>query len=241
VATVTAIEAGQGEDLLERAVVQGVRGHVVCARGSHDGIDSLAIWHVSAEGAACGAWVWPWPSTPEDARRAVSLIDGRLLVDVDPDSAAGVVAQLSETAGIADTGTVLERVQRVTPGWLLDEVASFQASLQKAFDSAVAERAAMKGSKLVPLDFPSMPDRLSGDLKAQLAKLGMTVPASASEVIAHALGTANMVGWLIRMWQDAEGQRMRRAYLRTGFESRPLSTAWLAALRTASRTLLIRP
>lgn len=233
--------AGTSEEVLvDRVLVQGVRGHVVVARGDQDDVDSVAIWHVSAEGTLCGAWVWPWPTTVDDARRTVSLIDGRLLVDVNPDAAAGIVADLAESAAVADRPMAMSRVQRVAPGWLLEEVVAFRAELQKAFDEAVAARAAARGGKLVPLDFSPLPDQLTGDLAGQLASLGLQPPAGISAVIGHALGTANLVAWLIQLWQDAEGQRMRRSYLRSGAEARPLSAAWVTALRTAAAELLIR-
>jgi hypothetical protein len=48
------------------------------------------------------------------------------------------------------------------------------------------------------------------------------------------LGTANVISALIRLWQDAEKQRMRRSYLRSSGETHPLSAQWLAPLRRAA-------
>ena len=239
--TTPAVDPGTDEVPVEPPAVQGVRGHLLCARGEHHGVDSVAIWHVSADGTPCGAWVWPWPDTAQDARRAVSLIDGRLLVDVDPDAAVSVIAALAGLAGIADPATTRNRVRAVTPAWLLEEVAALHAELRKAFDEAAAERVAARGSKLVPLDFPPLPDRLTGGLPAQLASLGLAPPPGVSPVIATALGGANLVVRLVQSWQEAEAQRMRRSYLRTGLEARPLSGAWVGALREANSRLLIQP
>jgi hypothetical protein len=208
---------------------------VTCARGIHEDQDTVAIWHVSAEGIACGAWVWPWPSAPEDARRAVGLIDGRLLVDVTPESAIDLAAELADLAGVAAPEITRPRLRRVTPGWLLSEVAGFHSQLQKAFEDAVAARS----GKLVPLDLALLPEGLEGDVSTQLSALGLQRPSGVSPVAAHALGTANLVKGLIRLWREAEKQRMRRSYLRSSGDARPLSEEWLSALRDAATQPLI--
>jgi hypothetical protein len=233
--TVVIERAGDGVAMVAAPVVRDVLGHVACARGAHgDGahgdVDSLAIWHVSAEGIPSGAWVWPWPAEAAEARRAFGLIDGRLVVDVDPTAAIDVVADLIELAGLAAPSDARQQWQTTTPGQLLQEVTAFHAELERAYDEA----ASVGSSKLVPLNLSSLPDVLVGDLAAQSAALGLRLPSDVSPVVARALGTANVISALIRLWQDAERQRMRRSYLRSSGETRPLSTEWLAALRRAA-------
>jgi hypothetical protein len=88
-----------------------------------------------------------------------SLIDGRLLVDVDSDAAVEVVAELFDLAGIAKPATTCKAIVRTTPAWLMDEVAAFHAALLKAYDEASASRT----SKLVPLDLTARTSlRLAG-------------------------------------------------------------------------------
>jgi hypothetical protein len=60
-------------------------------------------------------------------------------------------------------------------------------------------------------------------------------------VVANALGTANVISVLVRLWQDAEKQRTRRSCLRPSGDVQPLSADWLAALRNAVAQLFIRP
>lgn len=235
--TTTETDDDPAGTLAQEIPVQGVRGHAVCVRGDDQGADSVAIWHVSASGALCGAWTWPWPTSSEDAQRALSLVDGRLLVSVDPELAVATVAALAAQAGIGDRVRVRERVLCVQPEGFRQEIADFHAELQAAFEKAAATRK----SKLVPPDLPPLPGRLHGDLRTQMVALGVGIPADTSEVISQALGTARLVKRLVELWQGAENQRMRRSYMRTGSESRPLGAGWLDALRQATTQLLLHP
>jgi hypothetical protein len=79
-------------------------GKVVLAAGrGPDDVNVLALWQVSPEGIATGAWVMPESvvfGQPEFAKQFLACANRRAITGQDRDSAAYIMTRLSETAGI---------------------------------------------------------------------------------------------------------------------------------------------
>ncbi|MFC7613735.1 DUF6218 family protein [Actinokineospora soli] len=188
-------------------------GHVVLCRDD----ESLALWQVSADGLATGAWVVPVDEAFGDsAGWLLSCCAQRAVVDVDVEPALGLMGELRKAAGVAGPPPRAVRL-----GDALGEIADLRAACAEA----VAER---KGANAVewPFDLPDAP----ADLAGFLAVAGLPLPRADRPVAADALARCAVVGWVVQRWKETVTAVRRRSYLQDLVSPALLPPRWEAAL-----------
>ncbi|MGX7826955.1 DUF6218 family protein [Actinokineospora sp. 24-640] len=176
-------------------------GHAVLCRDA----DSVALWQVSTDGLATGAWVVPAEEAfGEAAAWLVSCCAQRAVIDVDVEPGLAVLAELREAAGV--TGPAPRSVS------LVDAVAEI-AAVRAQCEAAVAER--KEANKAIqslewPLDLPAeAPTDLAGF--RELARLPH--PRAERAVAAEALSRCAVAGWVVQRWKETVSVMRRRNYL----------------------------
>ena len=188
-------------------------GHAVLCRDA----ESVAVWQVSADGLATGAWVVPVEEAFGDAAGwLVSCCAQRAVIDVDVDAGLAVLADLRKAAGV--DGPPPRAVS------LVDGLAEI-AAIRAACAEAVAER---KGANPVewPFDLPEAPADLEGF--RGLARLPR--PRADREIAAEALLRCAVVGWVVQRWKETVTAVRRRAYLQELAAPALLPPRWEAQL-----------
>ncbi|AIJ24004.1 DUF6218 family protein [Amycolatopsis methanolica] len=211
-------------------------GSVVVARGHDDeGHETIAIWHVSPQGAPTGAWIetrQSYRSSAETARRLTTLLERRAITAPGEDEIDAVVGELTTAAGLAETGWW--RRQVFAPSGVFEEIARRRQSIEDVVENARAER-----KNVAALDWPrELPDVMPRDVEGvrTLAGIGKGPGASAG---AQAITVARVLRWLVQLWTETEQVKNRRSYVRDALgEPEALPPSWLAAVRTASAKVL---
>lgn len=188
-------------------------GHVVLCRDA----ESVALWQVSADGLATGAWVVPAAEAFGGAAGwMVSCCAQRAIVDVDVDGGLRLLGELREAAGVADGP-----VRAVS---LVDGLAEI-AEIRQRCAAAVASR---KGANPVewPFDLPEAP----ADLAGFQAVARLPPPRADRAVAADALLRCAVVGWVVQRWKETVTAVRRRAYLQELAAPSLLPPRWEARL-----------
>lgn len=205
-------------------------GHAVVQRGQHrDGVDSLAIWHVSTDGVRTGAWVVPSEKAFGDAATAewmLAILTRHAVLTWDGDS-------LDHVEGIEAAAGAQPRPWRqdavVLPDMLAD-IASARTRLEAAVDQRREDN-----KRIVPVTWKAQIPQPVPATAAELRSLAhLHVPAVASSVTEAALELAVLTGWAIARWQETLTLAARRRYLRDVLgPATALSPAWETRLANA--------
>ncbi|MGW5052422.1 DUF6218 family protein [Actinokineospora sp. NPDC004072] len=189
-------------------------GHVVLCRDD----EFVAVWQVSADGLATGAWVVPVAEAfGEAAGWLVSCCAQRAVIDVDTRDAVGTLNELRAAAGV---GGAQPRVVSLVDG--LAEI----SAIRTACAEAVAERKQAKGVEW-PVDLPAAaPTDLDGF--RELARLPR--PRADREIAAEALLRCALVGWVVQRWKETVTAVRRRSYLQELAVPALLPPRWEAVL-----------
>lgn len=202
-----------------------------------DGVEALALWHVSPGGAPTGAWVVPQDTAFGDAAAARQLVismERRAITAIDLDSASSIVERLTAVAGLDDDNQWWE---------------SHQFSAATVFDELVARRMEIEatvaatrkiGKSIAALEWSR--DFHAHDRPADFGQLrhlsGLGV-APGPAVISEVLTISRVLGWLVKVWAETEQVKSRRRYVHDRLGApEALPPSWLAAVQTASATRL---
>jgi hypothetical protein len=214
-----------------------VPGSAVVVLGAGDeGEDALAIWQVSPQGAPTGAWVVSQDeafTSNETARRLLTLVERRAITAMNPDHVDEVAKRLSLAAGLA-SGRWWEP-HRFSPVQGFREVLTRRHAIEEAVNRTRARRENVAELEWAR-DFAdsAVPEDIEG--LRQLAGLG-TGPGSPAG--GQAIAVATVLRWLVRVWAGTEQVKNRRSYVRDALgEAEALPPSWLAAVQTASTTVL---
>ncbi|TWG24472.1 DUF6218 family protein [Actinoplanes teichomyceticus] len=203
----------------------GVRGHAVLVLGpGPDDQESLAIWTLSALGAATGAWILPLADL-DSARllRIMHMVRGRCLIGWTEDAA-------TEALGEIEALLPAEMIARLRAGRLAipDLVAEIREH-RVHYSEELTAYSASTSSKLAPLKWArELPD------EADEADVLTRRPAyAANPAAAVALTLAGTLRQVIDLWRETEEARYRRPYLRSLGELQILPPRWVGRLRAA--------
>ncbi|GGS40842.1 DUF6218 family protein [Actinokineospora fastidiosa] len=172
-------------------------GHVVLCRDD----DFVALWQVSADGLATGAWVVPVEEALGDAASwMVGCCAQRALIDVDPAGGVEILGELRKAAGVEGAAP---RVVSLVDGYR--EIVGIRAACAEA----VAERKQAKAVEW-PVD---LPEEAPTDLRGfqELARLPR--PRADREVAAEALLRCAVTAWVLQRWKETVTAVRRRSYL----------------------------
>jgi hypothetical protein len=224
-----AADAGDDEQITAIDYVPGVRGHAVITVGPDgDGAEALAVWRLGPTGVAVGAWILSLDAARNDPAALhgiMTMLRGRCLVGWSADDS---VKSLHRVAGLV-APTMIDRLSDgvVTIPDLLAEI----AECRKRYLGTLERYRSTTKSKIVPLTWAR-----DVPLDVQAARLALTPHRAwtASPVAAQAVALAGALHQAIGLWQDTEGLRYRRSYLRSLGQPRALPPRWMARLRSAA-------
>jgi hypothetical protein len=200
-----------------------------------EGVESVAIWHVSSEGATAGAWVRVRADVLADADHArglLVLLEGRAITGASPAAVDDWLERLSAVAGLGGRG-------RRWKGHTFSPVDAFGeiVARRKAYAATVnAER--RRNKSVAVLTWPhDLPDNAGVTEFAELRQLAGIACPEGTPVVSEALTVARVLSWLAEVWAETEDVKARRSYVRLKHgAAEPLPPAWLGAVRTAAGT-----
>lgn len=206
---------------------------VVALGAGVDAVESVAVWHVSSDGAPTGAWVRPQTEVLADgdgARRLLTLLEGRAITGTSLEAVDDWLERLSAVAGSGDRG-------RWWKACTFSPVEVFHETVarRRAYEATVsAERERNKSLAAV-----SWPHELSDHTVvmdvADLRKLAGIATPDGTPVVSEALAVSRLLNWLVAAWAEVEDVKARRTYVRVEHgAAEPLPPAWLTAVRTAA-------
>jgi hypothetical protein len=177
-----------------------------------EGAESVAIWHVSSEGAPTGAWVRPQADVLADAdhaRALLVLLQGRAITGVPTVAVDDWLERLSAVAGLGDRGR----------WWKAHTFSSVDAfgevvARRRAYEATVdAERA--RNKSVAVLTWPhDLPDDVGVAELAELRQLAGIACPEGTPVVSEALTIVRVLGWLVVAWAETEDVKARRSYVR---------------------------
>lgn len=202
-----------------------------------ENVDALAVWHVSPQGAPTGAWTYPTAqafTSTETARRAVTLLGRRAITGPEREGLEHALTKLTATVSLPPT-----------PWWATQVFQPAQAfgellTRRDAIEAAVTD-ARTPSRSIAPLEWAR---DLTGiappkDVTALRAVAGINASAGHSPVGRNAIAVARVLRWLVQLWSETEQVKNRRSYARDAVGNpEPLPSSWLAAVQTASATVL---
>lgn len=208
-------------------------GSVVLAVGpGPDQVDVLALWQVSPEGIATGAWVAPESEAfgqPELAKQFLACANRRAVTGRDRDSATDIMARLSEAAGIELSQGLLD-----CAGFSLIEAFADVLKCRREYELSVDERRG-RNKQIVPLDWQrdlsKEPNPVDVDDLRKMSRLAVPPGAPA---VSEALLVSRLLRWLVELWSETEQTKNRRRYVGDAFGfPTALPPRWLNAVHTA--------
>ncbi|BBH68823.1 hypothetical protein ACTI_55080 [Actinoplanes sp. OR16] len=220
-----ALESQDAESGTVLDYLPGVRGHAVLVLGpGPDDQECLAIWTLSALGAATGAWILPLADL-ESARLLpiMHMVRGRCLVGWTAEAA-------TEALGKVEALLPAEMVAQLRAGYLTipDLVAEIR-ELRAHYTEELAAHSVSTSSKIAPLKW-------ARELPSEADEVGVltTRPTyAANPAAASALSLVGTLRQIIDLWQETEEARYRRPYLRSLGELQVLPPRWVGRLRAA--------
>lgn len=191
--------------------------------------DEVSLWLVDLAGDPCGAWV-VLASTPEDARRILSLCDRRALITVEPGTDIDMMLRLAKTSQVDISRSALEA--RICS---IPEALAATASARCLHTEAVHAVEQRERKTLAPLRWERpVPNPVPNSVE-HLAKAAAI--RTMSDGASAALTVSRLARWSIRLWTDTEGVRARRKHLRAQFgPTQSLPKPWREAVKAAYQT-----
>lgn len=200
-----------------------------------EGAESVAIWHVSSEGAPTGAWVRLRADVlaeADHARDLLVLLEGRAITGASSAAVDDWLDRLSAVAGLGGRGRWW-KAQTFSPVDAFGEV----VARREAYAATVnAER--RRNKSVAALTWPhDLPDNAGVTEFAELRQLAGIACPEGTPVVSEALTVARVLSWLAEVWAETEDVKARRSYVRLKHgAAEPLPPAWLGAVRTAAGT-----
>lgn len=215
------LRTGDGRTMIGHAIIE--RGH------DRDGIDSLAIWHVSTDGLRTGAWVVPSEKAFGDAataERMLGILLRHAILTCGGDS-------LTHVEGIETTAGAQPRPWRQDVV-VLPEILAHIAITRTRLEAAVELRR-KDNKRILPVAWKANIPQPVPATAAELRSLTQVhVPAVKSPVTHTALELAILTGWAIAQWQETLNVAARRSYLRDVLgPATALPPVWEARLANA--------
>ncbi|MGH4002024.1 MAG: DUF6218 family protein [Pseudonocardiaceae bacterium] len=213
-------------------------GSVVLTVGSGpEDVDVVALWQVSPEGIATGAWAAPKSEVfgqPELAKQFLACANRRAVTGRDRDSATNVMTRLSEAAGIELSQGLLD-----STSFGLAETFTDVLEWRREYELFV-EQQRWHNKRIVPLDWQrdlsNEPTPVDLDGLQKLSRLA--VPPGASAVSEALLGS-RLLRWLVGLWSETEQTKNRRRYVADKFgPPTALPPTWLNAVQAAYHSKL---
>ena len=206
---------------------------VIAVGPGADDAESVAVWHVSSDGAPTGAWVRPQAEVLADAdhaRRLLPLLEGRAITGASSEVVDDWLERLSGAAELGDRGTWWKGCG-FSPVEAFCDVVAWRRTYETTVD-AERERNNTVAALTWPHDLPD--DPVVSDF-AELRKLAGIASPEGTPVVSEALAVARVLSWLVTVWAETEGVKARRHYVRAKHgAAEPLPPTWLAAVRTAA-------
>ena len=201
------------------SLLHGQRARAFATLSSHKG--TIAIWLIDFTGELCGAWILG-ATTKQQAQTALSILDRRAIIENPRGGARATLEQLARTGGIP--------VPKL-PGRfaLLADLHQETQSARATYEQAATAHGDTTDSRMTPMTWPTpLPDTLDDDFRSAGRLWSGQGPAT------EAFVAATTAKRLIRMWNETESLRVRRAYLREQFgDAQVLPQPWREAAFTA--------
>jgi hypothetical protein len=216
--------------------VQAPGSAILAVGADADGVESVAVWHVSPGGVPTGAWVRPQSEvlgSAAAAARLLALVERRALVGVSAEVLADWLPRWSAVAGLADSGLWWKK-HLFSPVEAYDHIVR-----RRQLVAATVDAARETNKSMTPIGWAhDLVETAVGDLAALQAAAGIVAPPG-SPVVSEALRLARVLRWLVVVWTEAEDVKGRRRVVRAAHgAAEPLPPAWLAAVRAAASTRL---
>lgn len=200
-----------------------------------EGVELVAIWHLSSEGAPTGAWVRLRADSLADADHArdlLVLLEGRAITGASSAAVDDLLERLSMVAGLDGRG-------RWWKAYTFSPVEAFGeiVTRRRAYEATVdAER--NRNKSVAVLAWPhDLPDDAEVAEFADLRQLAGIACPEGTPVVSEGLTVARVLSWLVVVWAETEDVKARRRYVRRKHGAvEPLPPAWLTAVRTAAGT-----
>lgn len=211
-------------------------GSVVFAVGrGPDDVDVLALWQVSPEGIATGAWVIPESEAferPEFAKQFLACANRRAITGRDRDSATKIMTRLSETSGI---GLPLDLLDSAS--FSLTETFADVSKQRRTYELFVEEQRS-RNKQIVPLDWQR---DLSGEPNPtdldDLRKISRLALPPGAPAVSETLLVSRLLRWLVGLWSETEQTKNRRRYVGDTFGlPMALPPRWLNAVQETYRS-----
>jgi hypothetical protein len=208
-------------------------GSAVIALGvGDDGVEVLALWQVSPEGVASGAWVVRQAEAFGDeqvARKLLTCLDGRAVTGIEKQTVGRALARLSKTARL-EVRDEWWSARSYSPVEVFAEVVARRTAYQKTIEAR--QQTTKNVAPLEwPRDFP--PEELPANFEG-LRELSTIAIAVGAPAVSEVLTVSRVLRWLAEMWVQTEQAKNRRPYLRHSHgDPEPLPPGWLAPMQTA--------
>jgi hypothetical protein len=214
-------------------------GSAVLALGQDDkGRDAVALWQISVDGRATGAWVEPREQAFGDrdtARRLLTCVERRALTAADPGTVDEALTNLTSAAQL-DEGSGDWWGKHV---FTLTEALAELSARRESFEQTIADTRE-SGRSVAALEWPrDLPaDNLPSSLAEmrELARVGLPAGAPA---VSEVLTIANVLRWIVGLWGETEQVKGRRRYiLEAHGPAEALPPSWQAAVTAADANRL---
>lgn len=214
-------------------------GSVVLAVGSGpEDVEFVALWQVSPEGTATGAWAAPESEVlgqPELAKQFLACANHRAITGRDRDSSTDIMARLSEAAGIELSQGLLD-----SASFSLAETFANILERRRDYELFVEKRRG-RNKQILPLDWQrdlsNEPNPLDLDDLQKISRLA--VPPGAP-VVSEVLLVSRLLRWLVGLWSETEQTKNRRRYVADKFgPPTALPPIWLNAVQAAYHSKLV--
>lgn len=213
-------------------------GSVVLAVGTGpEDVEVVALWQVSPEGAATGAWSAPQSEVfgqPELAWQFLACANRRAITGRDRDSASNIMARLSEAAGIELSQGLLD-----SANFSLIETFADILKRRREYELFVEKRRC-RNKQILPLDWQrdlsNEPNPVNLDDLQKISRLAVPpgVPA-----VSEALLISRLLSWFVGLWSETEQTKNRRRYFADEFGlPTALPPTWLKAVQAAYHSKL---
>lgn len=206
-------------------------GHAVVECGETDNGSAVAIWNVSIEGAASGAWQFSETDACTDpvlARQVLARVERRSILSTTPVTIGELLTKIAHAAGLALHATYWRKLD------LRGAVEEVRDLRQEYLDGIRDQRNRTRSELVIPEFTWSPPDDLPDDVDALAEALGVAQPLDVPALSARALRLARTLIRIIGAWQEAEKVKAQRPYLLDAFGPVvPLPPQWHATVLAA--------